>query len=570
MNTFIFARKLSRKVFYLLVSTLLISTTPTFAKTQFNGVNLAGADFGYDTRPGDFGTHYTYPTHAEVDYFMGKGMNIFRLPFLWERLQNDQNGPLNSQELARIKDFVAYVSSKQGKVILDPHNSARYYDEIIGIDGDLGALPVAAFKDFWTKLANEFKNNQQVIFGLMNEPHDMPSELWRDDANAAIVAIRATGAKNLILVPGNAWTGAHSWNDNSYGTPNGVVMKDIADSANNYAFEVHQYMDTDSSGSSANCVSQTIGAERLVEFTNWLRSNKQRGFLGEFAGGRNATCLSGIDKMLDYVDANDDVWLGWTYWAAGPWWGEDIFTLEPKNGVDRPQMAELLKHISSGEPTVPPVVAPSPSPTPTSSANTLTPIDDVNNSASEDGRLAVSKWEHAFLRFDVSSLRTQLIKSAHLRVYHQGQLTPLTLSVNEAEHDNWTEEETNPPGLVNVLDDPGLILDSVVVSKAGYIEFDVTGFVDNETNNDGMVSLELSSNHDNWSFVDSKEGNNTPQLVLQTAVSSPENTPADDRAQNNAFGSGGGSLSIYLLFLLFFIFSSKWVSSQCRRSGYVW
>ena len=341
-------RTKNRAMVYLLTPFIMMFLMLTAsAETQYSGVNLAGADFGYDVLPGEFGTQYTYPINEEVDYFTSKGMNIFRLPFLWERLQNDQSGPLNADELNRIKEFVAYANSKQASVILDPHNSARYYGEIIGIDGDLGALPLAAFEDFWTKLANEFKDNDKVIFGLMNEPHDMPSELWRDDANAAIVAIRATGAKNLILVPGNAWTGAHSWLDDSYGTPNGTVMKDIVDSENRIAFEVHQYFDTDSSGTSANCISATVGSERLVDFTNWLRENNQQGFLGEFAGGNNSTCLNALDNMLDYVDANNDVWMGWTYWAAGPWWGEDIFTVEPKDGVDRPQMAILSKHLSS-------------------------------------------------------------------------------------------------------------------------------------------------------------------------------------------------------------------------------
>lgn len=336
------------------------------AQVQYNGVNLAGADFGTGNLPGEFGSDYTYPTHEEVDYFTDKGMNVFRLPFMWERIQNDQNGPLNIAELARIKDFVDYATSKQAKVILDPHNGARYYGEVIGIDGDLGAVPVAAFVDFWTKLALEFKDNSAVIFGLINEPNTMPTELWLEDANAAIAAIRTTGANNLILVPGNAWTGAHSWLDNWYGTPNGTVMQGIVDPGNHYAIEAHQYMDSDSSGTSANCVSTTIGSERLQVFTDWLREHNEIGFLGEFAGGRNATCSAGLDDMLDFIDANADVWLGWTYWAAGPWWGEDIFTLEPKaDGTDRPQMAVLQEHISPIPPIDPPVDPPAnPAPTP--------------------------------------------------------------------------------------------------------------------------------------------------------------------------------------------------------------
>jgi hypothetical protein len=44
------------------------------------------------------------------------------------------------------------------------------------------------------------------------------------------------------------------------------------------------------------------------------------------------------------MNDNNDVWLGWTWWAAGPWWGEYMFTVEPKNGQDRPQMAILEKY----------------------------------------------------------------------------------------------------------------------------------------------------------------------------------------------------------------------------------
>src|SRR5574341_175755 len=309
----------------------------------YKGVNLAGAEFGVNV-PGTYGVDYIYPTHAEVDYFVGKGMNIFRLPFLWERLQQSQLANFDTTELARIDDFVSYSTGKGAFVILDPHNYARYYGNVIGTQN----LPASAFADFWNKLAAHYKSNSRVIFGLVNEPHDMATELWRDDANAAIAAIRNAGSTNLILVPGNAWTGAWTWNDTWYGTANGVAMLDITDSGNNYAFEVHQYLDSDGSGTSSTCVSSTIGSQRLQDFTMWLSQNGKRGFLGEFAGARNSTCYSALDDMLTYVDNNAGVWLGWTYWAAGPWWDEYMFTLEPVDGTDRPQMISLSKHLPAG------------------------------------------------------------------------------------------------------------------------------------------------------------------------------------------------------------------------------
>lgn len=321
----------------------ITSTTTSNGQVQLKGVNLAGAEFGEGNLPGIYNQHYTYPTTAEVNYFTGKGMNVFRLPFRWERLQQVVYGNLNSQELSRIKTFVNKALSENASVVLDPHNYARFYGKVTGSE----ELPDSAFGDFWKKVALEFMDNPDVIFGLMNEPHDMTTESWLKSANTAIAAIRSTGAENLILVPGNGWTGAHSWNSGWYGTPNSQVMLNIVDPLDNYAYEVHQYLDNNSSGSSETCVSINTGVDRLKSFTSWLRTHNKRGFLGEFGASSNEICMEGIDKMLAYMDANADVWLGWTWWAAGPWWGNYMFSVEPDGGQDKPQMAVLEKYTAA-------------------------------------------------------------------------------------------------------------------------------------------------------------------------------------------------------------------------------
>jgi endoglucanase len=312
---------------------------------MLTGVNLAGADFApVDQRPGTYGVNYFYPTHAEVDYFVGKGMNIFRLPFNWENLQRQAMGALDPAELARLDDIVSYATGGSAtrlpaRVILDPHNYARYYNKVVGSE-----VPAAALADLWSKLAAHYKDNPRVIFGLMNEPNTMSTELWLSDANTAIAAIRQTGATNLLLVPGNAWTGAHSWGESWYGTPNATAMLGVVDPLNHYAYDAHQYLDSDFSGTHEECVSRTVGSEQISTFTAWLKANHRQAFLGEFAGARNATCYAALDDLLSFIDSHSDVWLGWTYWAAGPQWGEYLFTLEPLNGQDRPQMQILARH----------------------------------------------------------------------------------------------------------------------------------------------------------------------------------------------------------------------------------
>ncbi len=282
----------------------------------WKGINLSSAEWG-TALPGTYGKDYTYPTPAEIDRYTGLGMTLFRIPFRWERLQQSLNGDLDATELGRLDAIVSYTTSKSARAVIDPHNYARYDNVLIGS----GAVTSANLADLWGKLAVHYANNPLVIFGLMNEPHDITVTAWLDAANASVAAIRAAGATNLILVPGTNWTGAASW------TSSNDLMIGIADSANNYVYEVHQYLDSDSSGSHTTCVSATIGTERIMTFMTWLAANKKKGFLGEFGAGATAdtqaqdqTCATALDSMLSLIQSRPDLWLGWTYWAGGPWW----------------------------------------------------------------------------------------------------------------------------------------------------------------------------------------------------------------------------------------------------------
>lgn len=311
------------------------ATTPTY-----RGVNLSGAEFAGCTKPAAYGTKYIYPNAQIFDTFIALGMNTFRLPFCWERLQPTANGPLDSAELGRLDTAVRYATGKGAYVVLDPHNYATYWGKPLVSDSDN-----ASFADFWQKLAAQYKNNDHVIFGLMNEPHGISSESWVKTANTAIAAIRQQQANNLILVPGTAWTGAHSWLGGSYGTANAVSLLNVQDSANNYAYDMHQYLDTDSSGTHTDCVNADIGAKRLLNATQWLQQNNRRGFLGEFGAANNSVCIDALNNLLASLAQNSNVWIGWTYWSAGAWLGNYMYALPLKD--TSPQLDVLKKYLST-------------------------------------------------------------------------------------------------------------------------------------------------------------------------------------------------------------------------------
>ena len=324
------------------------------------GVNLAGAEFGSIGQA--YGTGYTYPTHAEIDYEAASGMNVVRLPFLWERLQPTLNGPLDSAELARIDDVVDYATAKGLKVDLDLHDYGSYNGQQVGT----AAVPNAAFTDVWSKLAGHFKSNGNVLFGLMNEPQQSSASGWLDSVNAAIAGIRATGATQEILVPGIGWDGAWTW---TTGQNASVIGAGVKDPLKNYAFEVHQYLDSDGSGTHAAVVSSTIGSQRLAAVTSWAQSTGNRLFMGEFGTASDSASTAALGDMLSYMSQHSDVWQGGTYWAAGPWWGDYMYSAEPANGQDKPQMKVLESYRHKGATASTDAAAAAPAPTPTSAAS---------------------------------------------------------------------------------------------------------------------------------------------------------------------------------------------------------
>lgn len=114
----------------------------------WRGVSLAGAEFGEGSLPGTYGSNYIYPSADSATYYKNKGMNLVRLPFRWERLQPTLNQALDANELSRLTGFVNAVTAAGQTVLLDPHNYARYYGNVIGSS----AVPNSAYADFWRRV----------------------------------------------------------------------------------------------------------------------------------------------------------------------------------------------------------------------------------------------------------------------------------------------------------------------------------------------------------------------------------------------------------------------------------
>lgn len=317
-----------------------VSAASAQTLTCLRGANVAGAEFG-DT-VGKLGTTHFYPTQKTLTYLAGKGMNIVRFPFKWERLQPELYGPLDDRELTPLLASVAMARQMGFTVILDPHTNARFAGKQIGSP----EVPTTAFVDFWRRMSAFHADDPQVMFELQNEPDYMDAAFWLPSVNAAIAAIRENGADNMILVPGTIWTSAYHWFAEQNGGSNAEVMTGVIDPLNNFAFDIHQYPDHDFSGTNRTCPATDTAIESLSRVTDWLKATGNRALLGEFGGTASPDCLDAIGRMAGFVNDNPDTWIGWTYWAAGDWWGDYPLSIQPDdNGIERPQMRVVQRYI---------------------------------------------------------------------------------------------------------------------------------------------------------------------------------------------------------------------------------
>lgn len=308
------------------------------AKVDMVGINLSGAGFAPHILPGVHKTNFIYPEEKYFKEWKERGVNLVRFPITWERFQPVQNGEINAEHIKLLKQTLDYAQKYDMDIILDVHNYGRYYKEIIGVN-----VPYESYADFMGKLVKEFNYHPAILgWDIMNEPHDMSTGSWFTAAQAAIDAIREVDQTRAIFVEGDAWASARRWvaySDN---------LKDLKDPSDNIIYQAHMYFDKHDSGAylteDMTKVTEDVGVNKLKPFVEWLKANNKKGMIGELGvPSDDPVWLASLDKAIAYLSENC---VPTTYWAAGPWWGRYKLSIEPQNGVEKPQWTVLKKHIN--------------------------------------------------------------------------------------------------------------------------------------------------------------------------------------------------------------------------------
>lgn len=103
------------------------------------------------------------------------------------------------------------------------------------------------------------------------------------------------------------------------------------------------------SGTHDECTS--AAPNNLIPVTEWLQENNYTAFLSEFGAGDTPSCFETLNNTITYLEDHPQ-FIGWTYWSAGPLWGDYFLSIEPGIG---PQASTiwpdvLEPHVKSYQP----------------------------------------------------------------------------------------------------------------------------------------------------------------------------------------------------------------------------
>ena len=253
--------------------------------------------------------------------------NIIRLPI------NQASWNAGGTYLTTIDAMVAQASTANAYILIDLHNGTS----IANMPDD------ATSTTLWPSIANRYKNNPAVLFGIYNEPAGTTDwNIWRNGgtltaghtpgAQTILDSIRATGANNLIVAGGIKWASDLS----GFMPPTGT------------------YALTDTIGNGVMYDAHIYAWHQWGNWTKFAAMNLYPLLLGECGHdggdyGGNGSVFGGSSPLLYWTILNDADALGvnFTAWAFHPRGGPSLINDVTNYTPDSFSGQFVLNHILS-------------------------------------------------------------------------------------------------------------------------------------------------------------------------------------------------------------------------------
>ena len=154
---------------------------------------------------GDMEHFKSYITEADVAYIASLGMDHIRLGV--DQIVVEEHPYVYRKEiLSLLHDFVDWCRKYRLRPILNLHKAIGNYCDCAEECGLMQNEELQKrFVAFWSMLEDEFAEQNNVVFELLNEVVNATADEWNAVAEKTIAAIREKNTDRLIVVGGTEW-----------------------------------------------------------------------------------------------------------------------------------------------------------------------------------------------------------------------------------------------------------------------------------------------------------------------------------------------------------------------------
>jgi aryl-phospho-beta-D-glucosidase BglC (GH1 family) len=155
----------------------------------------------------------TYITEKDIAYIAQLGLDHVRLGF--DQIVVEESPYVYRAKIISIlHDFVDWCKKYGLRAVLNMHKAVGNYCDILEESGLMQNTELQnRFVALWSMLEDEFSNDNEVVFELLNEVVNGTASEWNGPANKTIFAIREKNKNRLIIVGGTEWNNPPGLND---------------------------------------------------------------------------------------------------------------------------------------------------------------------------------------------------------------------------------------------------------------------------------------------------------------------------------------------------------------------
>jgi mannan endo-1,4-beta-mannosidase len=382
----------------------------------------------------------------------------------------------------------------------------------------LGNPKDLAVRRFWDTMTDRYKNNPYVWFNIYNEPYDSGDAAalaqWKRLHEFYVERVRSRGAENIIIADIPDYAQAL----------NLLTTQTFADTLAqrcNVVFGFHAYGALGDFAAHEQTIRAVqakkmavIGGELGVPIPVGTDAQGPGSYVKNVRGFEAMRVLGpqyGIGLLWWHATGDSNASLNFAlkndrsgFWTANnsgnltPF-GQKFYNVSQRVSHSRGAFTGNLRDSNCA------------STNGGTTAKTLRPTEDRDNWAANSGSdtaINASRYQTAYLKFNLSSLTT--VNSAILQLTRlNGGTSTVTVSVYEVNSDGW--RETNNGSLPKI----GKRIGSVQSSALGAVRLNVSSFIGAQKSGDGVATLAIRVNTNNWTSFGSSESTTPPRLIIR-------------------------------------------------------